>query len=114
MSLSRQDVFNTVYTHLLTQGARSIDGFGECLYRAPDGRRCAAGVLIADRFYHPSMEGISARVEVVVDALKKSGVASEDIELVQDLQDLHDDIPVEDWQEELERIAKKYELEVPA
>jgi len=41
-----QDIFDTVVTHLYTQGRRAITEGGDCLYLAPDGRRCAVGALL--------------------------------------------------------------------
>lgn len=57
--MQAQEIFDTVVKHLAKQGgpAREPKGMMYCLYRAPDGRKCAAGALIPDEVYHASMEG---------------------------------------------------------
>jgi hypothetical protein len=55
--MTTQEIFDTVATHLFTQGERALSADGACMYRAPDGRKCAAGVLIDDNEYNPAMEG---------------------------------------------------------
>ena len=55
--MTEQEIFDKVVTHLFAQGkpAKDIDGEG-CMYRAPDGCKCAVGCLIPDDIYHPRME----------------------------------------------------------
>lgn len=52
-SLTPQEIVDKAMSHIFEQGARAlaldrgpIDGF--CMYRAPDGRKCAIGALIPD------------------------------------------------------------------
>jgi hypothetical protein len=54
-----QEVFDQVANHLLTQNKRSVSATDNtlCVYRSPDGLKCAAGCLIADDEYDPRMEG---------------------------------------------------------
>jgi len=58
--MTPQEIFDTVAKHLFTQGCRSMelneDPEAACLYRGPEGRMCAAGVLIPDELYSPDME----------------------------------------------------------
>lgn len=58
--MEAQEIFDTVAKHLFTQGCRSIEideeGEESCLYRSPDGKMCAVGVLIPDEIYDPRME----------------------------------------------------------
>ena len=54
--MTRQEVFDKVYTHFVTEGnPPSMDG-QECLYRGPNGLKCAAGLFIPDELYLESME----------------------------------------------------------
>ena len=46
-----QELFDKIATHLLTQGARSENSLGKCLYRGEFGRKCAVGCLISDEEY---------------------------------------------------------------
>jgi hypothetical protein len=56
--------------HLLTQRAVSKVNSGPCLYRAPNGLKCAVGCLIADEHYIADFEG--AGVSVVIGAVTLS------------------------------------------
>lgn len=109
---TEQEVFDQVAIHLLTQNRRSLISVtgilcqtGACAYRGDDGCKCAAGSLISDDEYFTEMEGdswrsLSARDVVPIDHL----------ELIIDLQRMHDANPPELWPERLEYIAISYEL----
>jgi hypothetical protein len=57
-----QEIFLKVANHLLSMKYQSKqDGGGGCAYRGKDGARCAAGVLIPDKYYHAELEGRIAR-----------------------------------------------------
>ena len=57
--LTNQEAFDLVATKLLDQDGPSVQVDGVCRYRSDDGRRCAAGWLISDVYYHKTMEGVS-------------------------------------------------------
>lgn len=99
--LTRQQVFDIVASHLLIQGERAgkakkspVPGAlreFECLYRAPKGRVCAAGKLLADKYYRKTMENVTCTDEPVRHALILSGVnMTRDSYLVDQLQKVHD------------------------
>ena len=52
----QQELFDTVAEALLKQGCSSINAAGTCVYRSPDGHKCAAGFLIPDELYDSRME----------------------------------------------------------
>lgn len=54
-----EDLFRTVARHLFRQGCQSTleNNSNECLYRGPQGRKCAVGFLIPDSSYSSAMEG---------------------------------------------------------
>lgn len=55
---TKQELFNYVASFLLKQGRRSVGACSSgCVYRGPNGLMCAAGCVIPDEFYDPSMEG---------------------------------------------------------
>lgn len=92
MKMSNQEIFDRVATHLFTQGMQSIETRG-CLYRGPNGTKCAVGCLIADEDYDPEMD--SPHRETHVMALKTSGflppyLQSANLTLLRELQDSHD------------------------
>lgn len=87
-NFSRQEIFNFVATHLLTQGKQSYDrNTGTCQYRGPGGRKCAVGALIGDEAYHPGMEG--AHVKALVKE-HKIEAADDMVDMLWDLQHIHD------------------------
>ena len=52
-----QEVYSQVRKHLLTQKMKSIEEGKGCVYRGPDGLKCAAGCLLSAEEYRPTMEG---------------------------------------------------------
>jgi hypothetical protein len=47
--MTKQEIFDKVAAHLLTQRRQSVnDCSGACVYRSPEGLKCAAGCLIPD------------------------------------------------------------------
>lgn len=112
LKLTEQQIFDKVATHLLTQGKRSAtycDDTYRCLYRGPDGLKCAAGCLIPDELYDPTFEGKSWT------ALDRAGLTNlvESIghrELVRELQRCHDWTEPYDWRERLGQIADEFKL----
>jgi hypothetical protein len=67
--MNRQEIFDKVAKHLLTQNAPATvvyDGPDgdvlHCVYRSPAGLKCAVGVLIPDELYHPGIEGSGPNV----------------------------------------------------
>lgn len=109
--MTDQETFNKVYTHLLTQGEKSLIGT-KCAYRGAEGRKCAVGCLIPDKLYYPALEGNYVYVEKLKEVLAKAGQHS--LFFLSQLQFIHDESAVEDWKEQLEQLAKKRGLAVPS
>lgn len=96
---TRREVFEQVRDHLLNQKKRSTRD-GLCAYRGNDGLMCAAGCLMSDEEYNPSMERQSWPI------LAEHGVVPRaHVGLIRELQDLHDVGSPELWE------ARLYELE---
>jgi hypothetical protein len=59
--MEAQEIFETVWNHFVVGGApRSYDETrtnGTCLYRGPNGSKCAVGVLLTDNEYSLDMDG---------------------------------------------------------
>ena len=66
---SLQDIFDFVATHLITQSVVSEDASGQCVYRSPDGLKCAIGCLIPDDAYRGNLEGHEGNHLIVLRAL---------------------------------------------
>lgn len=92
--MNRQEVYNTVRTHLMSMTEPSMsEAAGGCAYRGNDGCKCAIGILIKDEFYRPDMEGYGLHTHRVIEALTKSGVDIADPEdniFLRKLQRIHD------------------------
>jgi hypothetical protein len=88
---SAQEVFDIVVNHLFTQGRPAYDGVQNCMYRAPDGLRCAVGVLIPGDLYDKEFEGDTA--DCVIQKLFDKELADwrEHKRLLLALQEVHDE-----------------------
>lgn len=113
--LNRQEVFNTVKTHLLTQGRKSLAANGvSCMYRGMDGAMCGIGPLIKDEFYNKGLEGYGIDTPCVMEALCRSlrdVLGSVDIQFLSSLQEVHDADEVEGWPTRLQWVANEYGLD---
>lgn len=58
--MNRQEIFDRSCAGIVAQGGPSVSKNGKCLYRGPNGRKCAAGHLIPDETYSKKMEGNSS------------------------------------------------------
>ena len=127
--MEKQEIFTQVVKHLFKQGYKSEGWFNEdysdssgCLYRAEDGGRCAVGYFIPDDVYSVSMEGksVSSLWDTWHDVLP--AWMGDNIELLTDLQNVHDDTEVQydgklfvmdELRKGLLRVMGKHQLEWP-
>jgi len=114
MSL-KQEIFDKVVIHLLTQNARSTNETGgSCSYRSKDGKSCAVGCLIEDSEYSINMEDFTIRDPIMV-AWGVSKFGKDDFEEIKPvlrfLQLIHDKIKVERWNGTLMQCANHFNLE---
>lgn len=113
-SSTRQEVFDFIATHLLTQKEKSTNKQGrildhnpytECRYRGPRGLKCAAGCIIPDEYYDRDIEGsIWSRV------VDFSGFSNNHETLILVLQKIHDTIHVQHWPLHLKKLALSQKL----
>lgn len=117
--MNRQEIFDKVATHLMTQRKSSMDVRGNCVYRAEGGLMCAIGALIPDKLYDLKMEGndLNSLLAIFPHIQKALGVEKEDdAEFLQSLQYIHDDnalkddSPAEIWLYDLENFARRHRL----
>jgi hypothetical protein len=96
------ELIDYVTDHLLKQGVRSFDAnSGGCRYRDDNGNKCAAGCLISDDEYNPSMEG-SVWINIV---RGHWGVLSDThADLIAKLQDIHDFADPSYWAGDLAKL----------
>lgn len=113
VKLPKQEIFDIVAKHLLTQNKpamRTLTGNGgqatSCAYRA-NGLMCAIGCLLSDGEYNTHVEGLS--VEELLPALKIAA-PFEIVFLLGDLQHVHDSHPSVTWGAQLKEVATRHNL----
>lgn len=115
--MTNQEAFDTVARWLLRDGftkseTRDTDGVIWCVYRAPNGNKCAIGVLLPDSEYTPDMEN-----KTPADFERRGCIPESllglDTDFLNSLQECHDS----DWDshragraEKLKKIAESYDL----
>ena len=114
-SATKQQVFDQVAKHMLTQRKRSMSLVRDpltgryietCVYRTKKGLKCAAGCLIADDEYTAAFE--TRGWKKLVD---DNFVTSKHEHLIQELQMIHDgDLP-ENWGYKLGLLADDLDLD---
>lgn len=120
--MTPQEIFTKVKAHLLKQNARSmahvtVDGDAalDCAYRGDNGTMCAVGCLIPDQLYRRSLEGWSVDKAPVFGVLVTAGVLTlqggKSLQLLRDLQAVHDKAPINEWPDHLAVVARKFNLE---
>jgi len=110
MSYTIQEIFSKVESHLLTQNQRSENELG-CRYRSNE-LMCAVGCLLNDDVYSTDIEGMCAH-SLPVSVLKtiiKDDEMETGINLLGELQDLHDIYTVERWRTKLDELAYEFKL----
>lgn len=107
--LTPQEVFDISASHLLKQGKRSVKpGTNQCMYRGPDGMKCAAGVFLTDNFaINGHAEGCSWHALTI----SANGVPKTNEGLITQLQLVHDGAA--EWIGET-GIVEKWEIVIPA
>lgn len=107
--LTEQQVFDKVAAHLLTQRRKSIDSESWCKYRDGKGGMCAAGCLIDDAEYTTDMEFHSWNYLYLA---QNPGVCKiGHVDLVTDLQRVHDHFDPKRWKQELTAVALIHNLD---
>lgn len=74
--------------------SKDVPTAGGCMYRSPNGDKCAIGCLIPDELYNKDIEGLSVFHDEVSDILKKiyPDATEKDLTFLSVLQDMHDDL----------------------
>lgn len=106
-----QEIFDKVVNHLRKQNAKSVDPVtNTCLYRGPNGMKCAVGCIIPDKDYLPEMEGKTCKYSDIHS--EKDGIVGRYLyknnlpfNLLYELQLIHDEADVKYWEEEFRVLA---------
>lgn len=111
--MTRQEIFNKVATHLLTQNKKamrpSVMGSG-CVYKTDAGLRCAIGCLIPDE--HPGLDfdGDVGELVLAHGDLKELFDWRNNVVLLEALQVVHDEQQPSTWILDLEAEAVNHGL----
>ena len=115
---TKQETFDTVARHLLTQRRVALNDQGTCAYRGVDETKCAAGVLIPDEEYLPDFECKAVAIAGnFADAPRPTDVGrviqrlGHDLTLVRSLQKIHDSLRVCEWGAALRALADEMDLD---
>lgn len=104
--MNQRQVFDKIKRHLLKQNKKSQKKT-TCLYRGPNGLKCAIGCLIKTG-YSDRLEYQLVTTDAVRSALEKNGVVcnSRTLAMLTSLQDLHDHASPALWAEGLDAIER--------
>ena len=86
--IEAQELYDFIVEAIVKQGRPSIGYNARCLYRGPDGLKCAAGHVIPDSMYSKKMENSDIFQMFETGLLPRSLVPHRD--LIKRLQYLHD------------------------
>lgn len=128
--MTLQEMFNKAYLGLAGQKFEKSSKAGVCLYRGPDGKKCAVGHLIDDAHYTEELEHKAAYQPMVRKALEASGVPvpvpppgvdeSKETKLLNAMQLAHDVQAFQDFDNteiplkgKLAKVAADFNLTVP-
>ena len=98
--MTAMQVIEAARSHLLNQGVKSMNKEGDCLYKGKKSC-CAAAIFIQN--YTPAMEG--TQWDTLIAHHKQTSTHKD---LVQDLQEIHDNYEVEQWKAELDELENVY------
>lgn len=112
---SRQEVYDTIARHMLSQNRRCVNDRGDCKYLMHDDAgvlRCAAGCLISSDRYTPAMENKRWNDLTMAAGGRGFGFSTNHLQMIQALQDIHDCkyIPPSEWPGELRTYAAENNL----
>ncbi len=128
--MNKQEVFDKVASHLLTQKRLSVNKNNSaiCRYKTKKGLKCAIGCLIPDELYDPDIEGRTVNMiissgEPSEKTLKLKSILYqvlggtlllEDYLFLIELQQIHDFIQPSKWKSRLIEFAESHSLQINA
>ena len=109
--MDRQEIYNQIQTHLLTQNQKSLMPNGKGAYRGLAGLKCALGIFIPDELYSLDLEGKSVKEISAFFRFPNGPIENcQDMSFLFKLQDIHDGCPIENWETALESLAYEFSL----
>jgi hypothetical protein len=119
--MTNQELFNINWQWFVVEGHAQSSGSGKCLYRGPNGTKCAIGCALPDELWDEAINSDAYSSLMTQEAIRDF-FSDVDVEVAVGLQAAHDtwspdigDGPFTEYmEEELRRLAAAYSLEVPA
>ena len=108
--MTDQETFDKVKKHLLTQNRVSYLVYHGCMYKGPDGLKCAVGCLIPDEIYDVSIERMPVSKLVHLNNKVADFLKQFNLPLLESLQYVHDSLSPHIWPKKLKEVAEKFEL----
>jgi hypothetical protein len=109
--MNTQQAFTAMVEHLRKQQQRSrLANDITCAYRGQDGLKCAVGVLIPDEIYDKAYEGLDVQSAIQTSKPLAKLLGHVELEMLQDMQNIHDFQPTEQWERRFELCAADYGL----
>jgi hypothetical protein len=94
--MKSQEIFNKVAVHLIKQGIASHDQVSGCLYRGPNGTKCAVGAIMPDSVYRKGME--TSGIGALIQNFKLPNWIIDNENLLSELQMVHDNRAATDYE----------------
>lgn len=108
--MTAQQIFDLVAERLLKQGERAVDDKGKLFYRGPGDLVSPMGCLIPDCLYRPEMEGKTVHALMNEFPSVSELLGWKNIELIFQLQMIHDIGHPNNWRSLLLTIAAWYDI----
>lgn len=108
-----QDIFNIVCAHLRKQRVACLDPSGNCVYANDQGQHCAVGALLLHESYAEVRQSNFCVEELPTYFPEECAWMTPHLQLLRDLQELHDNNRPSRWRRLLKRLAKKHNLVFP-
>ena len=100
---SATEVIDFVKRHLMKQNRNSVSEQGFCNYRGINDTKCAAGCLIPDEDYKPSMER-----RLWKGLIRAYNFTDSHQKLIEELQNIHDSFEVSEWAEKIDALRLEF------
>lgn len=108
--VDKQITFDAIVAGLRKQNARSTnENKHKCMFRSPDGLKCAVGQLIEDKDYIPDFDNPQVQSDKA-NGFKFVVDLGHDEDLLHSLMVCHDHTPVNGWEAKFKQIAKNFDL----
>lgn len=113
--MTQQEAFNKAVKHLRTQNQQCLrkENPTACLYRGPQGMKCAIGALFPDSEYKSKFDNENGITDIRTIARQIPALNGLALYFLYDLQVLHDCNTPDMWEQKFIEFAADWKLTVP-